>query len=222
MLNKSEISFSFVFSIIVMAELICGSVESLSTYHYFTKPSILISLIFFFWKHAQHLDAKTKWLTLLALLFSLLGDVFLMFVNASANYFISGLLAFLLAHIMYVLVFLRKKKNSKKVLPFTALLLIYAATLFYFLKAGLGDLLIPVIVYMGIILLMAITAFLRQGNVTKNSFILVFLGALFFITSDSLLALNKFYEPLPFSNISIMLTYSIAQLFIVFGLLKQS
>ncbi|WP_418603071.1 lysoplasmalogenase [Hwangdonia sp.] len=222
MLTKTEKSFSLVFSIVVIAELIAGSVESLNTYHYFTKPLILISLIFFFWKHAQHLDAKTKWLTLLALVFSLTGDVLLMFVNASANYFINGLLAFLLAHVMYVLVFLRKRKHSKKVYPFTIILLLYAATVFYFLKDGLRDLLLPVMVYMGVILLMVVTAFLRQGSVPKNSYILVFLGALFFITSDSLLALNKFYEPLPFSNIGIMLTYSIAQLFIVFGLIKQS
>tara|TARA_R110000868_G_scaffold328255_1_gene589136 strand:- start:1541 stop:1768 length:228 start_codon:yes stop_codon:yes gene_type:complete len=75
---------------------------------------------------------------------------------------------------------------------------------------------------MFIILLMVITAFFRKGSVSKSSYILVFLGALFFITSDSLLALNKFYKPLPFSSISIMLTYSIAQLFIVLGIKKQS
>ena len=38
--------------------------------------------------------------------------------------------------------------------------------------------------------------------------------------SDSILALNKFHEPLPFSNISIMLTYALAQLLIVIGILK--
>ena len=94
--------------------------------------------------------------------------------------------------------------------------------IFYILKDGLGDLLIPVIVYMSAILLMALTAFLRQGSVTKISYIFVFIGALFFIISDSLLALNKFYKPLPLANISIMLTYAMAQLFIVFGIKKQS
>jgi uncharacterized membrane protein YhhN len=72
-----------------------------------------------------------------------------------------------------------------------------------------------------VILSMATTAFLRQGNVVKNSFVLVFIGAILFMISDSILALNKFYQPLPFTNISIMFTYGFAQLFIVFGLLKQ-
>jgi len=101
------------------------------------------------------------------------------------------------------------------------LLLVYAIGLFYFLKDGLGDLFIPVIIYMLVILMMVTTAFLREGSVTKNSYILVFLGAAFFITSDSLLALNKFYNPLPLSGIWIMTTYAIAQFLIVLGLKKQ-
>jgi len=221
MLTKTEKSFSLIFLIIVIAELICDTAENLNTCHYFTKPLILVSLIFFFWKHCQNLDSKTKQFTFLALTFSLIGDVLLMFVDALANFFISGLLAFLLAHIMYILVFLKQKNSAVKILPFITILLIYAAALFYFLKDGLDDLLLPVIVYMLVILLMVITAFLRKGSVPKSSYILVFLGALFFITSDSLLALNKFHTPLPFSNISIMLTYSIAQLFIVFGIKRQ-
>ena len=40
--------------------------------------------------------------------------------------------------------------------------------------------------------------------------------------ADSLLALNKFYQPIPFSNISIMLTYAFAQYLIVLGILKQN
>lgn len=221
MLTKTEKLFSFIFLIIVIAELVCDSVESLNTYHYFTKPLILISLIIFFWKHSQNLDVNTKRFTLLALSFSLLGDILLMFVNTSANFFIGGLIAFLVAHIMYVFVFLKKKSTANNTLPFIVILLLYATILFYFLKDRLDDLMLPVIVYMFVILLMVVAAFSRKGNVSKNSYILVFLGALFFITSDSLLALNKFYAPLPFSSISIMLTYSIAQLFIVFGIKKQ-
>lgn len=221
MLSKTEKRFTLFFLIIVIAELVCLSFKSLATYHYFTKPLILLSLIFFFLKYCNHLDARTKWLTFLALTFSLFGDVLLMFDNISVNFFISGLVAFLIAHIMYFLVFLKYKNSSKNIFYFTIFLLIYATTLFYFLKDGVGDLLLPVVVYMLAILLMAITAFYRKGSVPKNSFILVFLGALFFITSDSLLALNKFYKPFPFSGVSIMFTYSIAQLFIVFGIKKQ-
>lgn len=221
MLDKTEKSFLLFFFMILILELVSDSIESLSTYHYFAKPLILLSLIFFFWKHGLHLSKKAKRFTFLALFFSLIGDILLMFVDISTNFFILGLISFLLAHIMYVLVFLSKKNRKTKTLLLIILLLIFSSVLFYFLKDGLGDLLLPVLVYMFVILLMVISAFSRKGSVPKRSYILVFLGALFFITSDSLLALNKFYSPLPLSNISIMFTYSIAQLFIVFGLKKQ-
>ena len=221
MLTKTEKNFSVIFLIIVLAEIICANTNSLTMLHYFTKPAILIALIVFYLSQCKNLEAKTKWLTFLALLFSLLGDILLMFDNKSENFFISGLIAFLTAHVMYILVFLKKKKPTKHTAIFVILLLIYALVMFYFLKNGLGDLLIPVIVYMAVILSMILTAFLRKESVPKISYYLVFVGALFFVISDSILALNKFYKPLPFEGISIMFTYALAQLFIVLGIKKQ-
>tara|TARA_R110002126_G_scaffold15533_1_gene63582 strand:+ start:2439 stop:2864 length:426 start_codon:yes stop_codon:yes gene_type:complete len=141
MLSKTEKSFSLIFLIIVIAELVCDNTQSLTTYHYLTKPLILISLIFFFWKYGKHLDIKTRRFTFLALIFSLLGDLFLMFVNTSTNFFIGGLVSFLLAHLMYIFTFLRKKNNSINTVPLITILLVYAIGLFSFLKNGLGDLL---------------------------------------------------------------------------------
>ncbi len=221
MLTKSERIFSTIFTIILLAELICDNIESLNSWHYLTKPLILISLIIYFLKQENNLDTKSKYLTLAALLFSLLGDVLLMFANISSNFFISGLLAFLMAHIMYILVFIKKKNTHKKASFLILFLLIYGVGIFYFLKDGLGDMLVPVILYMLVILTMVITAFLRHESVSKMSYNLVFLGAIFFVTSDSLLALNKFYEPFETAGILIMLTYAIAQYLIVLGLKKQ-
>ena len=219
--NKPVILFSIIYSIILIFELIFDNTESLKYCHYLSKPLLVSSLIIFFLQHNRHKDTKTKQLVVSALIFSLLGDILLMFTDTNSLFFIGGLLAFLTTHVMYILVFLKKRNVTKKVLQFMLPLLVYAIGLFYFLKNGLGDLFIPVIIYMFVILIMVTTAFLREGSVSKNSYILVFLGAVFFITSDSLLALNKFYSPLPLSGIWIMTTYSIAQLLIVLGLKKQ-
>ena len=81
--------------------------------------------------------------------------------------------------------------------------------------------LIPVLFYMLTILTMSTAAYLRKGSVHKISYNLVLLGAVLFMVSDSILALNKFYKPLAFSHVSIMFTYAIAQLCIVLGMLKQ-
>jgi uncharacterized membrane protein YhhN len=221
MLTKTEKSFSILFIILLAFEIMTSSFESISNFNYAAKPALLISLIIFFWKQSSSLDKKIKLMIYLALVFSLLGDILLMFVNQSANFFIGGLIAFLTAHIFYVFVFLKQRNKSKNGMVFIGLILAYGALLFYLLGDGLGDMLLPVILYMIVILSMATTAYLRQGKVVKNSFVLVFIGAILFMISDSILALNKFYQPLSFTNISIMFTYGFAQLFIVFGLLKQ-
>lgn len=206
---------------LLFVELICGSIESLSKWHYFTKPSLLISLIFYFFVQSKTMILKMKFQILLALIFSLMGDVFLMFVNKSPNYFMFGLVSFFLAHVFYCLVFFRDRNPKTNPIGLIFILTIYAFGLFYLLKNNLEDLLIPVIFYIGVILLMVISAFLREKKVTQKSFTYVFIGAILFVISDSILALNKFYMPLRFSGISIMLTYGSAQLLIVKGLLKH-
>lgn len=46
-------------------------------------------------------------------------------------------------------------------------------------------------------------------------------GAAFFVLSDSLLAINKFYQPFAYAGVCIMLTYCAAQFFIVTAFIKQ-
>jgi len=221
-LTKAEKSFTIFFLAIVLLELFTSNVKSLLPIHVIAKPLILLSLIFFFIDQGKHLSSKTKVITLLALLFSLAGDVLLMFTDISASFFLSGLVAFLLAHSMYIMVFLDKKNSKKIALLFIAVLLIYAIGIFYLLNDGLGDMIIPVIIYMLVILTMVLTSTMRKDNVSNQSYNLVFLGAIFFVISDSFLAINKFYQPVPLSKIIIMSTYSLAQYLIVLGLLKQN
>ncbi|MEO5583666.1 MAG: lysoplasmalogenase, partial [Saprospiraceae bacterium] len=47
--------------------------------------------------------------------------------------------------------------------------------------------------------------------------ILAVIGAVLFVASDSLLAINKFKTPIPYAGILIMTTYIFAQYFIVMG-----
>lgn len=222
MLTKTEKSFSILYVILLILEIATSSYESISNLNYVAKPAILISLIVFFWKESTNMKIRIRTLIFLALAFSLLGDILLMFTNQSSSFFICGLVAFLIAHVFYILLFLKQRNTSKNGIVFIGFMLAYGMLLFFILKASLQDMLIPVILYMLVILTMATSAFLRQNQVVKSSYILVFIGAILFMISDSILALNKFHQPLPFSSFSIMFTYAFAQLFIVFGLLKQS
>jgi uncharacterized membrane protein YhhN len=220
MLSKPQKTFSILFFILLLFELITNHYTSLQPLHYIAKPLLLIALLVFFTKQSQKLHKSVRILTSIALVCSLFGDVFLMFDDQNQLFFILGLVAFLIAHIFYVLVFLKHRNTNKSPYLFITALILYANTLFYFIKSNLGDLLIPVVVYMLVILSMATTAFMRHQKVNSLSFSLVLLGAFFFLISDSLLSLNLFYKPLPLANISIMTTYALAQYLIVIGILK--
>ena len=222
MLTKTEKSFTLIFSLIVILELVTNQLESLSQWHYAFKPMIVLSLIVFLLTQSKTLDKTIKHVTILALICSVTGDVLLMFDEENPNYFILGLIAFLLAHVMYILVYLKHRNRNRKSLPFMIILIIYASVLFYLIKDGLGVMLIPVVIYMFVILTMVVTAFLRKGCVSIKNYNWVFLGAILFLISDSLLSINMFYKPILFANILIMVTYSFAQYFIVLGILKPS
>ena len=66
------------------------------------------------------------------------------------------------------------------------------------------------------------TAFNRKNLVNSTSFLLVFIGALIFVVSDSCIAINVFYKPFEFARIAIMSTYTIAQFLIIYGVIKAN
>jgi len=221
MFAKNEKQFALLFSCIVTLELLTNSNQTLAKIHMVVKPLIVFSLIGYVLWQGKSLQMARKSLLLMALICSMVGDILLMFNSQHPQFFIFGLIAFLVAHIMYILLFLKDRNREKNALPFALVLLIYASALFYLLKDGLGEMLVPVIAYMLVILTMASTSFLRKDKVSKQSYLLIFIGALLFMLSDSLLALNMFYKPIPLANFAIMITYALAQFFIVIGILRQ-
>jgi len=76
---------------------------------------------------------------------------------------------------------------------------------------------VPVIVYLNVILIMSFASFSRIWALKGLSFWLPFVGSIFFIASDSLLAFRNFKIKLSRGWVSIMITYVLAQLLIIFG-----
>ena len=166
-------------------------------------------------------EFPTKKLLLSSLLFSWIGDVVLLFANQGAIYFIVGLVAFLVAHLLYIFLFIKLQKiKSTKYFPYTFFVVAYLLILLSFLWNDLNDLKIPVVIYavvLSTMLLLAIKGiFIWQSPLGK----IILFGAVFFVVSDSLLAINKFHHPIPYASFLIMSTYLLAQFLIVYGILK--
>ncbi|HEC40167.1 MAG TPA: hypothetical protein ENI29_18155, partial [bacterium] len=85
-----------------------------------------------------------------------------------------------------------------------------------------GDMKIPVLVYMGAILLMHIAALLRIAQFQGLPFILVYVGSLSYIFSDAMLASNKWTGEFTNARSIVMSTYFMAQFYITLGVLFSS
>jgi uncharacterized membrane protein YhhN len=77
------------------------------------------------------------------------------------------------------------------------------------------------VAYAAVLVTMVIVALFRYGRTTAASFGLVFGGAVLFMISDSLLAMNKFHAPIQQAGLLIMITYCVAQGLIAEGMLKH-
>jgi len=212
--------YFFILTLIVLS----GLSTNLYWVNYICKPLLMPSLAMFFVVSSNNYT-KPFYGILLALFFSWLGDVFLLFENYNELFFISGLLAFLVAHLGYIYVFKLDVKNydlikSKPYIPF--ILLFYLAVFLFFLKPNLNELFFPVCIYASIICTMLLFAILRNGQVGEQSFQLSCFGALLFVLSDSFIAINKFLFPFEWAYALIIILYSVGQFFIIKGLLAET
>lgn len=196
------------------------------------KALIIPSLMLFY-----HFSVKGNYgifhkIIMLGLLFSWFGDVSLQLGEANLHFnlnpdllFVVGLATFLITQLIYFIGFsLPKGKNlifSTRIYQ-TILVVFYGGIMMYYLYRSLGDMKVPVIAYMVIILLMLLSALNRYGKVNGLSYILVTLGAILFVISDSLIAITRFHMEINFAGVLIMITYVTAQYLIVLGCIRQN
>ena len=167
-----------------------------------------------------------SYLPLTALLFSWIGDILLL--NEGPAFFLTGMIAFVMTHVNYSFTFLKIKQVIKTdrsffMVPLTVLLL-FSIGIFIYLKDHLGTYTIPVLLYMGFISVMASLAIHTYTNhlvraIARYTFIP---GAILFVLSDALLAINMFRVHHPIVEVLVMLTYGLAQFFITRGFQKTA
>ena len=185
--------------------------------NFYLKPLLIPSLIMFATTRSHF---SGKGILVQALMLSTLGDVLLLFSDFNELFFISGLICFLIAHLIYIRLFL-KKLNSSFSYPwvFGSLALI-GVYLFYFLSTmwgKLGTMKIPVTIYALVISTMLFVVIQLFASKTLRKGEILLLGAFLFVVSDSLLAWNMFYQEIAHASFWVMSSYLFAQLFLVAG-----
>lgn len=216
MTKQTKITLASIFFLLVAIADVYAVITQNKTIEMIFKPLLMTSLAVVYLVSVK----KPSFWLLSALFFSFWGDVFLL---DKANFFVFGLASFLVAHVVYIKVttsFLYKDSVVKiltSAIPFVLLFMVLLGLIYN----NLGDMLLPVLVYGVAISTFGTAALLnyRQQKTTANTWLL--LGAILFIASDSLIALNNFYMSKPLFNIAIIVLYIVSQYLIVKAIIAK-
>lgn len=213
---------------LVTAGTIVGGMTGKHMLVYVCKPLMMVVLSSWFYFNSRRVGDRFTLLIQAGLFFSLIGDAALMVQHLDEFNFLIGLGAFLIAQLCYTIAFLH---NILEVGPsqgglISGALSVLLAAYGYFFASRLFTkvdeaIAVPLIIYAVAICCMGGAAAFRLGRTFLRSFIMVLAGALFFILSDSLLAMNRFLFPVEHTAWSVILTYAIAQVLIVWGCLMH-
>ncbi len=216
---------------IYLLALIGTCVAGLKHWHtleFICKPLLMIVLSSWFFFNSRRVGDRFTLLIQAGLFFSLIGDVALMFSYVDDFNFLVGLGAFFLAQLCYAFAFAQNIADvggADGVLVSILIAVAIGTYAFFFawdLMPSVEDgLELPVIAYVVALSLMGILAGFRFRRTYPRSFWLIFLGALLFICSDSILAYNRFRFPVPWADLWIMITYGAAQFMIAAGTLAH-
>ncbi len=218
MSNQTKIIIPTVLFFIAAIADIWGIITVNETMKTIAKPMLLTLLAVVYLASVK----KPIFWYVLGMFFCFVGDVLLMFEGA--NFFMFGLSVFLLAHVVYIKVtssFLPKDLTVKMIssaFPFV----LFFAILMYLIYPNLGKMLLPVVVYGITISTFGAVAFLNYRSEKSTENLWLFVGAILFILSDSLIAVNKFFEPNEIHGVSIMVSYILAQFLICKAMIVKS
>lgn len=213
------------FFIAAIGELL-SIITGIEQLHLVCKPLIMVTMGVYYLSSSGE---DRSMVVLLAIVFSLAGDTALMFDSIDPNYFMVGLVCFLISHVFYIVAY-RQHQSDEEANALqgiqklrAAFPIVLAGTgLVIILYPTLGALKFPVIIYALVLVVMVLNGLFRLGRTTNKSFGFVFVGALFFMVSDSILAINKFLHPFSSAGLLIMSTYIAAQFLIIEGLIAHS
>jgi uncharacterized membrane protein YhhN len=200
-------------SIVVSALLAIAAAPwalNLSLLAFVFKPLTSVLIILLAWPRGADAPAARRAVRL-GLLLSLLGDIALLWPQQG---FLPGLIAFLLAHIAYIVAFTREHRFLAQPAALTSYALAASAILALLWPSIPPGLRVPVACYVLALTAMsaqtAVVGLVAQGDDRRRGRLLMLGGALF-MTSDALLATNRFAVALPAANLWILGTYWAAQ-----------
>ena len=209
------------FSLVLLIDLVAVYLNNESL-RFITKPLLMPLLAIYLLLQTNSATSGLKAWIFLALFFSWVGDILLLFDERGPNFFLFGLSAFLVAQVCYIVFFhnIRMREYIRGNALLLLLVIVYYSILISVLSPYLGNMKLPVRIYGVVLSFMVMLAMHTMLGKNKKAALWMMMGAILFVTSDSLLAFNKFFSSFDYAGLIIMLTYGLAQLFITEGAVK--
>lgn len=218
-------------NIFLLLAILFAALESLALWkswlrlEYIVKPGVLVSLFLWLWTSIG-LSGASLWFGL-GIVLSLTGDILLMI--SLDRYFIFGLVAFLLAHIAYIIGFnIPLPEFSLWGIVFAVMVSLGGARIIRRILGAIAAkgqtrMRMPIIVYSTVISIMLLSAMMKLMDITwdANAALWVSGGAFLFYISDIILAWNKFVSPIQHGRIYNIAAYHLAQIMLISGVIAQ-
>lgn len=202
--NKNEYIHYVVVAILAMTAIFFAQQDFQSVF-WVLKPLTTIAVLFIPLLYGVSINRKYFRRLIAALALCLVGDILLL----NPEWFVFGLAAFFIAHIFYIFAFISYRGLFLKPLPLIVLLLI-GTSVYAMLFDGLGELKIPVALYVVCLVVMCWQAIGLYDRYQNRRFRFVMVGSFLFLISDAILALNKFKFPFDTAEIFVLVTYWMA------------
>ena len=225
MVFKKHVTFSIVLLILIIGYLLVEYYAVNSLLH-FSKPLVIIALISYLISKTSVRGRFHKRI-LGGLFFAAIGDILLTFTTSlGEQYFNYGFICFMLCNVFFISAFYLDFKSApeldKKGARFAIIICgILSTCFFFYLRPHLGLMRVPILAYTLIISLMVMMSAFRHLRVNQISFKLILAGAILFMLSDALFALNRFVWNAPYVGLLITGSYFIAQYLVTLGTVER-
>jgi len=181
--------------------------------HYLAKPLTTILILYLALTCTPAIGAGYRRAVAIGLVLSLIGDTLLML---PVDLFVPGLIAFLLAHIGYIVAFAPGSAAKAKIGAFVLFAIVAGINLVGLLPKIGAELKGPVLAYVVVLASMAALALARAWTPAlraelPRSVRFAAIGGACFVLSDSLLAWDKFGGGVPMAPLWILSSYWLAQ-----------